>query len=141
MTKYSVELTDAAIDAIIVQARYIAVEALAPLNAQRCLEAVWDAVDSLEQWPRRAVLAEEDAYVSYEVRQLVVGGHLLLFTVDDDRRVPSRRRSTDAAACARELQAPRSGGIHDGWRRDRPRSAGARRQRMWAGLTLATNHR
>jgi hypothetical protein len=31
-------------------------------------------------------LAQENAYVSYEVRQLVVGSHLLLFTVDDEKR-------------------------------------------------------
>lgn len=43
-------------------------------------------MDSLEQWPRRAALAEESAYVEYEVRQFVVGRHLLLFTIDDDRR-------------------------------------------------------
>ena len=41
---------------------------------------------SLEQWPRRAAKAEEDAYVEYEVRQLIVGNHLVLFTVDDDSR-------------------------------------------------------
>ena len=57
MTGYSVELTDAAIDEITAQARYIAVEAQAPLNAQRWLEGIWDAVDSLERWPRRAGLA------------------------------------------------------------------------------------
>lgn len=37
-----------------------------------------DPVDSLEQLPRRAVRAEESAYVDYEVHQLVVGSHLLL---------------------------------------------------------------
>ncbi|MCD4748091.1 MAG: type II toxin-antitoxin system RelE/ParE family toxin [Thermoanaerobaculales bacterium] len=86
MTKYTVELTDAALAAIAAQARYIAVEAKAPLNAKRWLEQVWDAVDSLERWPRRTAKAEEDAYLAYEVRQLIVGSHLLLFTVDDDRR-------------------------------------------------------
>ena len=48
------------------------------------LEQVWDAVDSLEHLPRRAAKAQEDEFVAYEVRQLVVGGHLLLFTIDDD---------------------------------------------------------
>ena len=86
MTRYSVELTDAALASITDQARYIAVEAQAPENARRWLERVWDAVDSLERWPRRAVKAEENAYVGYEVRQFLVGSHLLLFTVDDDHR-------------------------------------------------------
>lgn len=86
MTRYAVELTDAALAAITAQTRYIAVEAQSPTNAERWLDQVWDAVDSLDQSPHRAVRAEEDAYVKYEVRQLVVGSHLLLFTVDDDQR-------------------------------------------------------
>jgi len=86
MTKYTVELTDAALSAIADQARYIAVGAESPSNAERWLQRIWDAVDSLDQWPRRAGKAEENDYVEYEVRQLIIGSHLLLFTVDDDRR-------------------------------------------------------
>lgn len=86
MTRYQVQLTDTALAAIRAQGRYIAVEAQAPLNAQRWLEQVWDAVDSLEDFPRRGVRAEEDAYVEYEVRQLIVGSHLLLFTIDEEER-------------------------------------------------------
>ena len=50
------------------------------------LEKVWETIDSLEGNPRRGAKAEEDSYVEYEVRQLVVGGILLLFTVDDERK-------------------------------------------------------
>ncbi len=85
MTRYAVELTEAALAAIDAQARYIAVECQAPLNAQKWLERIWDAVDSLAQLPHRAVRAEEDAYVDYAVFQLVVENHLLLFTVDEER--------------------------------------------------------
>lgn len=84
MTRYAVEVTDAALDAIAEQARYIAVDARALLNAARWVERIWDAADSLEQLPRRGALAEENAYVEHEVRQLVVGRHLLLFTVDEE---------------------------------------------------------
>ena len=86
MRTYAVELTATAQSAIAAQARYIAVEEHAPLDAQRWLERVWDAVDSLERWPFRAAHAEEDAYVRYEVRQLIIGRHLLLFTVNDKQR-------------------------------------------------------
>jgi plasmid stabilization system protein ParE len=86
MTRYAVELTDAALAAITEHARHIAVEGQGRENAKRWLERMWDAVDSLEQSPRRAAKAQEDDYVVYEVRQLVVGSHLLLFTVDDDKR-------------------------------------------------------
>ena len=47
MTSYAVELTEAALAAIIANARYIAVEGQAPVNVQRWLERIWDAVDSL----------------------------------------------------------------------------------------------
>ncbi|MEN8149309.1 MAG: type II toxin-antitoxin system RelE/ParE family toxin [Planctomycetota bacterium] len=86
MTRYAVEVTDAALAAIRAQAMYIAEEARAPENARRWLERILDAVMSLEQWPRRAARAEEDGYVKFEVRRLVVGSHLLLFTLDDEQR-------------------------------------------------------
>ena len=82
-------MTATALEALAAQARYIAVDAQAPLNAVRWLEGIWDAARSLERFPRRAPLAEEDAYVEYEVRQLVVGNYLLLFTVDDAARTVS----------------------------------------------------
>ena len=86
MTEYSVEMTDAAFVAIRKNARYIAIESRATENAKRWLERVWDAVDSLEQWPRRAAKAQEDEFFAYELRQLVVGNRLLLFTIDEDQR-------------------------------------------------------
>ncbi len=86
MTEYSVEITDAAFVATRKHARYIAVESQSPENAKRWLERVWDAVDSLEDWPRRAAKAQEDEFLAYEVRQFMVGSHLLLFTIDDDQR-------------------------------------------------------
>ena len=44
MTNYSVEMTDAAMAAITAQAHYIAIEDQAPLNADRWLARIWDAV-------------------------------------------------------------------------------------------------
>ena len=86
MKRYTVEITDAAFVGIRNEARQIAIERRAPENAKRWLERLWDAVDSLEHFPRRAAKAEEDGLVPYEVRQLVVGSHLILFTIDDDHR-------------------------------------------------------
>ena len=57
-----------------------------PENAKHWLERVLDAVDSLEHLPRRGAKAQEDEFVAYEVRQLVVGSHLLLFSIDDEQR-------------------------------------------------------
>lgn len=87
MIVFSVEVTDSALIAISAQANYLAIDCLAPENARRWLQQVWDAIKSLEQFPRRAVVAEENAFVDYEVRQLPVGSHLLLFTIDDETQV------------------------------------------------------
>lgn len=89
MTEYSVRLTDSVLAAIAEQARFIAVDNHAPLNAQRWLESIWEAVDSLEKVPRRGAVAEESRYLAFEVRQLIVGSHLLLFAVDDKTKVVS----------------------------------------------------
>ncbi len=86
MTDFSVEITDAAFVTIRKHARYIAVDSQSPENAKRWLERVWDAVDSLEHLPRLGSKAQEDEFVAYEVHQLVVGSHLLLFTIDDEQR-------------------------------------------------------
>jgi plasmid stabilization system protein ParE len=81
--RYRVEMTEAALDAIEEQARYIAVDRKSPLNAGKWLEKLWDTVDSLEFMPRRCPLAEEDAYRTYEVRRARVGDYLILFTIDE----------------------------------------------------------
>jgi len=85
MTKYAVELTDTALAAIAEQALYIADDAQAPVNARRWLQSVRETVVSLARFPRRCRVAEEDSFVDYEVRQVVVCSHLLLFTINDDR--------------------------------------------------------
>ena len=84
--KYAVEITDTAFELIRAQARYIAVDCQAPLNAARWLEQVWDVIDGLEQLPTRHNLAAEDAFKSYEVRRALVGDYLILFTVDESAR-------------------------------------------------------
>jgi ParE toxin of type II toxin-antitoxin system, parDE len=81
--KYVVEITDTAFELIRAQARYIAVDGQAPLNAARWLEQVWDVIDGLELMPSRHGLAAEDAFVRYEVRRALVGDHLVLFTIDE----------------------------------------------------------
>lgn len=48
---YTVRFTEQTRDAIIAQARYIAVDCQAPLNATVWLDHVMDAIDSLAEWP------------------------------------------------------------------------------------------
>ncbi len=80
---YAVEITDTTFELIRAQARYIAIDCQAPLNASRWLERMWDAIDGLEEMPKRHNLAEEDAFKSYEVRRALVSDYLVLFTIDE----------------------------------------------------------
>ena len=50
---YTVRITPAAEASIRGQARYIAIDEQAPLNAARWLQRIDAAADSLAQWPRR----------------------------------------------------------------------------------------
>lgn len=86
MADYEVEVTASALAAIGAHAGRIAEVDGAPRVAARWLERIGEAVDSLRHWPRRCPRAAEDAMLAAEVRQLVVGRHLLLFTIDDARR-------------------------------------------------------
>ncbi len=81
--KYAVRVTDAAYEAIRDQARYIAVESHAPLNATRWLERVWDVVHRLETLPRRYPTAAESALKPYEIRRALVDNCHILFSIDD----------------------------------------------------------
>lgn len=85
--RYRVEITEHAWSKIRDQARYIAGEAGAPVNAGRWLARVLDAIDTLEQYPRRCPEAIENAFFSFQLRSLNVDGFLLLFTIDDENNV------------------------------------------------------
>lgn len=78
---YTVKITPGTEAAILAQARYIAIDQAAPLNATRWLQRMFDAADTLSEFPRRCALAPESARRPYEIRQMNVDGHMLLFTI------------------------------------------------------------
>jgi len=84
--KYKVRLTDQTRQCIEDLATWVAVTCHAPLNAARWLTRVMHAIDSLALWPRRCAIAEESQFRPYEIRQLNVGGYLLLFTISDKNK-------------------------------------------------------
>ena len=78
---YRVIITPPAQAQILEQGRYIAVDRQAPLNAARWLERVFDAADTLAEFPSRCTLAPENAFRDYEIRRLLIGDYFLLFTI------------------------------------------------------------
>lgn len=63
--------------------RYIAEEQCMPETAQRIFLRIWDAIESLDQHPRRCPLAPENDFSSLEIRMRFVTGCLILFHVED----------------------------------------------------------
>ncbi len=86
MNEYAVELTRAAETAIYEQAKFIALVRQEPLNATRWLQRMFEAIQTLETFPMRCALAEENEGVDYDVRQLPVGSAVLLFTIDEESK-------------------------------------------------------
>lgn len=78
---HRVLITRSARSRIVEQARYIASESQSLVVARRCLQQIYDAVDGLSDFLRRSALAVENDFREYEIRRLVVGRYLILFTI------------------------------------------------------------
>ena len=80
---YAVRVTLTAEKALNDHALFIARQEHDAEPARRWYDGADEAVATLDFLPRRCGLAEEDAHRPYEVRRLIYGCHLILFTVDD----------------------------------------------------------
>lgn len=78
---YRVLVTPTARSQLLEQARYIAVDCQAPLNAARWLERIFSAAGTLADFPSRCALAPENDFRDYELRRLLIGDYFLLFTI------------------------------------------------------------
>jgi toxin ParE1/3/4 len=85
---YRVHITKSARSQIVENARYIAEASRSLEVAQRWLESVFDAAYTAAEFPRRCALADENDVREYEIRRLLIGNYLLLFTVvEEDQMV------------------------------------------------------
>ena len=84
MTRYSIRVSPAAADRVADYAEFIAERSGSVDIARRWVDRVYSAIDSLAYWPRRFAFAEENDHLDYEIRRLIVGRHLVLYTVDDE---------------------------------------------------------
>lgn len=85
--RYTVKIPVTVVEQITEYARFIAEQRRAPENAQRWLVRVYDSIDTLDRLPQRCGLAPENAHRPYEIRRLLIGQYLALFTIDDQKRV------------------------------------------------------
>lgn len=67
---------------------YLRMRIHAPQAAERWFAGIVEAINSLEQFPRRCPLAPENDYFEEEIRQLLYGRrdnvYRILFTIQDD---------------------------------------------------------
>jgi plasmid stabilization system protein ParE len=85
---YRILITKSARSQIIGSARYIAESSQSLPIAERWLERVLSAADTLADFPHRCPLAPENDFRSFEIRRMLIGVYLLLFTiVEKDRTV------------------------------------------------------
>lgn len=86
MSDYTVVVAPVAAETIGECGRYIAEKSGSVEIAERWVDRVYDAIETLDVSPRRFELAEEDAHRSYEIRRLIFGNYLALYTIDDGRK-------------------------------------------------------
>ena len=85
---YAVRITDRAKSEIDAFVRFVAAERQEPVSAQHVLQAIWDAIPSLESYPHRCPVAPESSFVEDTIRMLLVKRTLLLlYSVDDEHRI------------------------------------------------------
>lgn len=83
---YRVQVIPAAIAAIENQFLYIRDIQLSPLEAARWLSRVWTAIDGLQYMPTRFGFAPENDLRPFEVRRVVLGNHLIIFTINESEK-------------------------------------------------------
>lgn len=84
MKTYRVIVSPDAADQIAGYAGYIAHLAGSDEVARNWILNVYTTIDKLEHFPRRRELAEENERSSKELRRLIIGNYLALFTIDDE---------------------------------------------------------
>jgi len=86
MNTYTVLVSPVAKDQIDEYARYISDISGMPRTAAKWLRNIYDRIATLDAFPQRHALAEEDTYVDYEVRRQIIGVYLVLYSIDEECR-------------------------------------------------------
>lgn len=79
MQKYNVDIPDTVFAELEEQAFYIAQDSVEA--ALKWYDLMEEKIQTLETLPPRCPIAEESRYFDFEVRQLIVGNHRILFRI------------------------------------------------------------
>jgi plasmid stabilization system protein ParE len=83
---YQVIISPAASAEIEAQVHYIAFEKQMPETAARWNDRVHRAIATLSYFPLRHEFAPENSYRSYDIRRLIIGNYLALYTIDEAKQ-------------------------------------------------------
>lgn len=108
---YQVRIGKEAKDQIAQAFWFIHTERHRPMNAERWLQGLYDAIDPLETTPQRCPLAREHGLIEdVELRQLVHKSHRLIFTIRGPKvHVLELRHTARMSMTAEELDELLSG--------------------------------
>lgn len=87
MEKYEVMLYPQAYRDIDEIYAYIALEKLAPENAQGQTNRIWEAIDSLERFPQSHQDRLEGKYAGKGYKQLLIDNYLAVFKIDEAAKI------------------------------------------------------
>ena len=86
MDKYEVMLYPRAYRDIDEIYAYIALEKLAPENAQGQTDRIWDAIDSLDTYPQSHQDRVVGRYAGKGYKQLLIDNYVAIFKIDEKRK-------------------------------------------------------
>lgn len=87
MDKYKVELNARAFRDIDDIFAYIALEKLAPENAQNQTDRIWKALRALENFPQSHQERTVGKYANKGYRQLLVDNYIVIFRIDNTNKI------------------------------------------------------
>ena len=65
-------------------AKYIAEVGRKPETAAKWVDRVYERIASLEAFPQRHALAQENGQRDYEIRQQLIGNYVVLYGIDEE---------------------------------------------------------
>jgi mRNA-degrading endonuclease RelE of RelBE toxin-antitoxin system len=83
MKTYRVIVAPVAAKSIGECARYISEVGGKPETAAKWIDRVYERINSLEAFPQRHSLAEENSHRDYEIRQQIFGNYVVLYSIDE----------------------------------------------------------
>lgn len=85
--RYRIDISEPAENDLREIVRYISAQLSAPMTAMEMLEAMEQAIVSLEEMPHRASVVADERLASIGYRKLIVKNYIIFFSIDEKAKV------------------------------------------------------